>query len=297
MTSQLTGEFRLTSKKMHIMKQLSKQTYTLSLIIIFIWPSIVLGQDQSKVKIKKNWYFSWGYNTEIWMPSNIQISQNALGNNFTVWNVVGHDEPGWTSNLFNQPITVPQFSVRIGCFFNADHTKGLEINLDHTKYSTTGNQYADITGVINNVAVHENVQLTSEYFNYYLHNGANHLMVNYVQKVPLLRKGKPFSIEGILKTGGGIMLPHAENTIMGNDNNVGPKEFSNWFGIGKGWWRYGGYTAGIEYGIRFVPVKNAFIEITSKLAYSNMSDIPVYDGIARQELWMMEGICSLGVSF
>jgi len=255
------------------------------------------GQSLPHSKIKKNWYFSWGYNTEIWMPSIIKISQNALGNNFTISDVVAHDEPGWTTGIFNKPLTDPQFNVRIGCFFNAGHTKGLELNFDHTKYSTTENQYANITGNMNGMPVNLNEQLTSEYFTYYLHNGANHLMVNYVQKMLLLGKqGKALSVEGILKTGGGIMLPHAENTIMGNDNNVGPKEPSNWFGIGRGWWRYGGYTAGFEYGIRFVPVKNVFIELTSKIAYSNLSDIPVYDGIARQELWMMEGICSLGIS-
>jgi hypothetical protein len=84
---------------------------------------------------------------------------------------------------------------------------------------------------------------------------------------------------------------------MGYDNNVGPKQPDNWIGIGRGWWRYGGYTLGLEYGFRFAPVKYVFLEISNKIAYANLSDIPVYQGIARQELWMMEGIFSLGVSF
>ncbi len=266
---------------------------------IFIWSiaiALPIMHASAQMKVKKHWYISWGYNSEMWMPSNILISENALGNNFTVHNVSAHDEPGWTSGIFNQQITIPQFSARVGFFFDDAQTNGFELSLDHTKYTTTANQSSIITGVVSGTVVNENVILSPEYFSYMLHNGANHLMVNYVKKTPIFRRmDQNVSIQGILKVGGGVMLPHAENTIMGFSNDVGPKVINNFFGIGKGWWRYGGYTAGLEYGIRLAPVKWVFVELTNKIAYSNLSDIPVYKGIARQELWMMEGILSVGV--
>jgi hypothetical protein len=249
-------------------------------------------------KINRNWYVSWGYNSELWLPSNILVSQNGLGNNFVLSNVAGHDEPGWTTGIFNKDLTVPQFNVRIGCFYNESHTRGLELNFDHTKYSTTENQVAHIKGTVNHQPVDEDVVLTKDYFTYYLHNGANHLMVNYVQRIPFRGKiGRPFSLEGVMKTGAGVMVPHASNRIMGNNNDVGPKEPGNWIGIKRAWWSYGGYTLGMEYGIRFAPCKNVFLELTDKIAFSHLSDIPVYQGFAHQDLVMMEGILSLGVAW
>jgi hypothetical protein len=195
-------------------------------------------------------------------------------------------------------IAEPQYNIRLGCFFDKAKTRGFELSFDHTKYTVTQNQSSHITGMVNGVAVDQGVVLTPEFFNYELHNGANQLMVNYVQRMALAGHiGNPFSLQGVIKIGGGIMVPHAQNTVMGNDNNVGPKEPDNCFGIKTGWWRYGGYTAAVEYGIRFAPVKWVFIEVSNKIDYANMSDIPVYEGVARQELWMMEGILSIGVSW
>jgi len=250
--------------------------------------------------VKKQWYISWGYNSDAWAPSNITVSQNEQGNNFTLSDVKGHDEPEWNTGILNKQIAIPQFNIRFGCFFNEKHTHGLEFSLDHTKYTVSANQQVNIKGKVNGEAVDSNVVLTPEYFTYMLHNGANHVMINYVDRVRLIGKTDyGFNIQGILKGGIGIMLPHAENTIMGNDNNVGPKVLSNFFGFGngKGWWQYGGYTAGLKSGFRVVPIKWFYMELTGKIAYANLSGIPVYEGIARQQLWMFEGIFSLGVTW
>lgn len=244
------------------------------------------------------WYFSWGYSKDYWLPSDIHISQPSLGNDFTIHNVRAEDFPQWNSGIFNKQLTEPEFNVRIGHFFDKERTWALELNYDHTKYSTYIDQYARITGTISGHSVDMVQQLTYDYFHYNLHNGANHIMINIVKRIPIFGSiNQNFSLAGILKAGGGIMLPHSENKIMGNTNNVGNKEFHNYFGYKSGWWQLNGWTVGVEAGLRFVIWCPFYIEFTGKEAYSRLYHIPVYQGTAEQTLWMSELILSLGYTF
>jgi hypothetical protein len=82
-----------------------------------------------------------------------------------------------------------------------------------------------------------------------------------------------------------------------NENEVGPKNFDNYFGTKHGWWQFDGWTAGIEAGVRFVLAKPVYLELTDKVDYSRLYDIPVYHGSADQTLWMNEVILSLGFTY
>ena len=244
------------------------------------------------------WYFSWGYNTETWAPTDIHVSQPTLGNDFTIHNVKGHDEPGWTSGIFNKGLFAPQNNIRIGRFIDDDHTLAIELSLDHTKYTSTSNQTARVSGTINGAPVNSDKVLDDSFFRYNLHNGANHLMVNIVKRLPLTgATNESLSLAGIGKVGVGVMVPHSDNTIMGNNNDVGKKEFGNYFGSKHGWWQFDGWTAGVEAGVRLVLMKPLYIELTDKIAYSRLFDIPVYQGSANHSLWMNEVIFSLGFTY
>jgi hypothetical protein len=244
------------------------------------------------------WYLSWGYNKEYWQPSNIHISQPALGNDFTIHNVRAEDFPQWNSGIFNKAPTEPEFSIRIGHFFDKDRSYALELNYDHTKYSSYIDQNARITGKIAGQSVDMIQLLSYDYFHYNLHNGANHIMINIVNRIPLFGEtNQTFSSAIMVKVGAGIMMPHSENKIIGNTNNVGTKEFGNYFGINSGWWQLNGWTAGIEAGFRFVVYSPIYLEFTGKEAYSRLYNIPVYEGTADQTLWMSELILSLGYTF
>lgn len=244
------------------------------------------------------WYFSWGYNSETWAPSDIHVSQPSLGNDFTVHNVKGHDEPGWTTGVFNKGLFAPQNNIRVGRFIDEERTLAIELSLDHTKYTSTANQTARVSGTINGAPVNSVKQLDNNYFRYHLHNGANHLMLNIVKRVPLLGvTNETMSLAAIGKAGIGLMVPHSDNTIMGQNNDVGPKQFSNFFGTKHGWWQFDGVTTGVEAGLRLVLVKPVYLELTDKVAYSRLYDIPVYKGKADQSLWMNEVILSLGFTY
>lgn len=253
------------------------------------------------------WYFSWGYSTETWSPTDIHVSQPSLGNDFTIHNVKGHDEPGWDTGIFNKGLFAPQNNIRVGRFIDEDHTVAIEISLDHTKYTSTANQTARVSGTINTIngapgpgTINADKVLDDQYFLYHLHNGANNLMVNIVKRLPLIGKSNEnLSLAALGKAGLGLMVPHADNTVLGNNNEkeVGPKRFSNFLGTKHGWWQLDGWTAGIEAGLRFVVAKPVYLELTDKVAYARLYDIPVYQGSADHSLWMNEVILSLGFTY
>jgi hypothetical protein len=244
------------------------------------------------------WYVSWGYNAESWAPTDIHVKQPSLGNDFTIHNVRGHDEPPWEEDqLISADFTGPQYSVRVGRFLNKKKDLAVEFNYDHTKYTSTIGQRAHVTGTIDGKPVDQVMTLDENTFRYDLHNGANHVMVNIVKRLPLFGEpNKRFSLAGIAKAGVGVMLPHADNTIFGNKNDVGPKKAGNYFGKHTGWWQLDGWTAGLEAGVRFVPIRPIYLELTDKIAYARMSDVPVYKGTAEHDLWMNQIKLSLGVT-
>lgn len=245
------------------------------------------------------WYFSWGYNTETWGDSNIHVSQPGLGNDFTIHNVKGHDEPGF-NNIIKLEIFVPQYNIRIGRFIDEARTWAVELNFDHTKYTATVPQTAKVTGTVNGVPYNGDMNLTPGNFRYDLHNGANHLMVNLVKRLPLYGKtNESYSLAGLLKGGLGLVIPHSENVILGNNNNDenGPKQWGNYLGTKHGWWQFDGVTTGIEAGFRFVVAKPIYLELTDKVAYAYLYDVPVYHGTATQSLWMNEVIFSMGFTY
>lgn len=244
------------------------------------------------------WYFSWGYNTETWAPTDIHVSQQSLGNDFTIHDVKGHDDPGWDTGLFNKGLFVPQTNIRIGRFVDDNRTLAVELSLDHTKYTSTIGQTARVSGTVNGVAVDSDRVLDENTFRYNLHNGANHLMINIVKRLPLIgATNESLSLAAIGKAGMGLMVPHSDNTVLGQNNDVGEKKFGNLFGTSHGWWQFDGWTAGIEAGVRLVLARPVYLELTDKVAYSRLYDIPVYQGTADHSLWMNEIILSLGFTY
>ena len=108
---------------------------------------------------------------------------------------------------------------------------------------------------------------------------------------------KPGDLQLISRVGAGILLPHADNTIFGNDNQVGPKN-QNVCCFSKGdWWQINGWTAGVEVGLRYTVYKTIFLELTQKIAYGALKGVPVYQGSADQTIWMSEQVLSTGFLF
>jgi hypothetical protein len=249
-----------------------------------------------------NWYFSWGYSRQQYAPSDIHVSQPGLGNDFTVRQAAGSDFPATTQETFtairNFDLTLPQENVRVGKFMNPEKTFAIEFSLDHTKYQTDLGQVAQVNGTINNQPYNANMVLDANNFFYALHNGLNHLMVNAVWLHHLAGpENQAGDLQLISRAGAGILLPHADNTILGNQNQVGPKSENICCFASNDWWQVNGWTAGVEVGVRYRVYKSIYLELTQKFAYGALHKVPVYQGTADQTLWMSEQVLSAGFLF
>ena len=251
---------------------------------------------------ENNWYFSWGYSRQQYAPSDIHVSQPSLGNDFTVHQAAASDFPASVSDtissLVNLDFTNPQENVRIGKFMNPEKTFAIEFSLDHSKYNTDANQTVSVTGTKGGQPYNQNVTLTPQNFDYALHNGLNHLMVNAVWLHHLAGPvQKPGDLQLISRVGAGILLPHADVAIDGNPNQVGPKNQNICCFSSNDWWQVNGWTAGVEVGVRYTVYKSIFLELTQKFAYGALKGIPVYKGLADQTIWMSEQVLSTGFLF
>ena len=254
------------------------------------------------LKDNNNWYASWGYSRQQYAPSDIHISQPSLGNDFTVHQAKGSDYPTTYQETWNSlktlDFTLPQQNIRVGRFMNPEKTFALEFSIDHTKYNTDLGQTARISGVINNQPVNGPLLLDSNNFFYALHNGLNHVMINGVWfhhlRGPVQQPGQ---LQLISRLGAGILLPHADNTILGNPNEVGPKNEKICCFNRDDWWQLNGWTAGVEVGLRYRVYKSIYLELTQKFAYGELRRVPVYKGSADQSIWMSEQVLSTGFLF
>jgi hypothetical protein len=201
------------------------------------------------------------------------------------------------NSLFSLDFTNPQENVRIGKFMNPEKTFAIEFSLDHSKYNVDFDQTVPVTGTITTGPSTGNLTITPQNFRYALHNGLNHIMLNAVWLHHLAGPiQKPGDLQLISRAGAGILLPHADVTIFGKDNEVGPKNQNICCSSGD-WWQLNGWTAGVEVGVRYTVYKSIYLELTQKVAYGALRGVPVYQGKADQTIWMSEQVLSTGFLF
>lgn len=252
---------------------------------------------------KNNWYFSWGYSRQWYQASDIHVTQPGLGNSYTVHQVEATDAaPSFAEGLdstLNFNFFNPQENIRLGKYMDSEKTFAVEFSLDHSKYNTNLGQTAHVTGTINNQPVDTTWTLNQQKFYYVHHNGLNHIMMNAVWLHHLYGpKQKPGDLESISRIGAGFLLPHSENTIQGQTNDVGPKWGDRSCCLGRNdWWQILGWTAGIELGLRYRVTESIYLELTAKEAYGVLKRVPVYQGSADQDIWMTEAVLSAGYLF
>ena len=240
------------------------------------------GQSK-KTERKKEFYFSWGYNTEWYTKSTVKIDQPLLGNNYSFEKIKGHDHKGWDEGLFSKALTIPQYNYRIGLFINKEKGIAVEINFDLTKF-IFADQMAHVTGILNKRYVDTSINFAKPNFYYYLNNGANFLLFNIVKRWHwYAAKNEKVKVDFLGKAGIGPVIPHVENSLFGKLNTQG--------------FQFGGWNIGVEAAVRVTFFKYVYLEYTNKLDYARYSNLKVYEGTARHAFGTYEMMLNLGVTF
>jgi hypothetical protein len=240
--------------------------------------------SQSKIVKDGEFYFSWGYNTEWYTKSNINVSQPSLNNNVTFVNIVAHDHKGWDEHLLKTQLTIPQYNYRIGYFFNKKQDWGFEINFDHTKYVVDHNQNVEMKGIYHGRNIDTMVVSSPNTIQWQLNNGANFLEFNLVKKIKILDVWKSnIRLDGLLKFGAGPNIPHVQNTIFGNDNYPH--------------FQFSGFNVDADAAVRLTFFKHIFFELYDKVVYARYWGLRLYDGTGKQAFGCYELALVIGGTF
>jgi hypothetical protein len=241
------------------------------LAVFFIVLSITSFSQNDSLKAipkkKGSFYFNWGYTRCSYSKSTIHFSdhsgkmrENNTGKptdyDFTIYNATASDRPDFDKIKDVINITVPQFIVHMGYYFNNKQDIGIEINYDHAKYVVTDWQRVHIKGEFNGDYVDKDTTLNPQNFLHFEHtDGANFWMVNFLKRWTLYNPGKKFHLGWVAKVGPGIVYPRTDVTLFGERLNNR--------------WHIAGWIVGVETGLRAEFLKHGVFEFTAKGTYAD----------------------------
>lgn len=259
----------------------------LILLALIIVPDFSKAQEATKKKKKRtgSMYISWGYNHEWYTRSTVHVHQPNIGSDYDLVHVKAHDHKGWDNRLLDQQLSIPQYNWRIGYYFGEKQDMAIEMNFDHTKYIIADGQNIHLKGTLNDVATDKEIMFSqANGFYYFLNNGANFLLFNFVKRWGLYNtQDQKLRIDFIGKAGVGPVVPHVQNSFFGHANQ---QHF-----------QVGGWNTGLETVVRITFMKYAFVEFSQKVDYARYSNLKIYEGTCKQNFGTYELILSGGFIF
>jgi hypothetical protein len=262
--------------------------------------SFAQTDSTAKPKRKLTFYATWGYNRWAFTKSTIHFKNNGTSGaedpthgpyDFTLYDCVAHDAPDFDQIKDVANITIPQFSVRAGFYFNNKKDEGWEINYDHAKYVVDDGQRVRASGTILGhpalAAGKTDTMIAYPFFHFEHTDGANFWQANYIKRWKLLKsKNGNNSLGFIFKPGAGVVIPRTDVTIFGSRLNNR--------------WKVAGFIAGVETGFRAELFKYLCIELTAKAAYADYLWCYIHyrdNGNANHRFGTVGAILSVGYQF
>ena len=231
------------------------------------------SQSVSKKKKKKgSIYLMWGYTRCAYSKSDIHFVDRsntfypATGQyhdyDFTIYDAQAKDRPDFDAIKDVVNITIPQFVVHAGYYFNNKKDIGFEISYDHSKYVVTDYQKVRIKGTFNGTYVDKDTILNPNNLLHFEHtDGANFWMGNFLKRWKLYEPSKNLNIGVVVKPGAGIVYPRTDVTMLGTRLNNK--------------WHIAGWIVGLESGIRVEFLKHGVFEFMGKASYADYRQVLV----------------------
>jgi hypothetical protein len=251
----------------------------------------------SSKKKKGSFYLMWGYTRAWYSKSDLHFTNNSnkyyeeTGRyhdyDFTVYDAKAKDRPDFDAIKDVANITIPQFVVHAGYYFNNKKDFGIEINYDHTKYVVTNYQKVRVKGTFNGNYVDKDTILDPDNFLHFEHtDGANFWMINFIKRWKLYEPSKKFNVGYVVKPGAGIVYPRTDVTMFGTRLNND--------------WHIAGWIVGLESGLRIEFLKNGVFEFVGKGVYADYAKSLVLgkgNGKAKHHFFAGQLTMTLGASF
>jgi hypothetical protein len=231
-----------------------------------------------------SFYFTWGYNRDTYSKSSIRFMDRSTDDyDFTLHQAKAKDQPDF-HDLFRTPISVPQYIINIGYFFNDKRNLGIELSWDHLKYVVKDNQLMHLTGDIRGVHYDQDTLVTPSFVHYENTNGNNYGMVSLVKRLTLLRSTNGnHRLSALVKGGIGLLIPKTDSRILGGHND-GP-------------FRVSGFVVGSSVGLRYDLFRNFFLETGFKGAFADYTSAKVINaGRANHHFFSLEYIWAAGLN-
>lgn len=245
------------------------------------------AQDSTIAKKKKvhgTFYVMWGYHKDYYTRSDVRFEDSKTDDyDFTMHNAKAHDSRDM-DDLFNKPLTVPQYVFYGGYFFNNKGDWGIEAGWDHLKYIVTEGQTVHMSGQIRGTQYDQDTTVNYNFFHYEHTNGNNYLTVSLVKRNVLYKSiNGHHKVSALFKAGGGLLIPKTESMVLGNHRD-GP-------------FRVAGYVFTLGTSIRYDIYRYFFLEAGMKGAYARYTYDKIYaEGRARHNFLSGQLILSAGIN-
>src|SRR5579871_5344374 len=175
--------------------------------------------NESTPKKQGEFYFQWGYNRDWYSTSNIHVvyhnAQNTEQCDFMLIHAKANDKPDMDHYWYFDRLTIPQYDMNAGYFFNDKYDLGIEVGWNHLKYVVTPYQMVHLKGEINGTQYDQVMSLNDTMFHMQHTNGNNYLLFSLVKRQKLITN-KYFQASAIAKLGLGPMISYTIDTVLGD---------------------------------------------------------------------------------
>lgn len=242
--------------------------------------SIKLGKQRGSI------YFTWGYNRDWYTKSTIHFRNTTTDNyDFTFIDAKAHDRPDLHDWYKLDNLTVPQYDMNLGYFFNDKHDLGIEISWDHLKYIVTDNQVMHVQGQIRGHQIDKDTLVTPDFVHLQHTNGNNYLMLNLVKRQKLWHS-KALQLSAIGKVGGGPLISYTISTILGNND--------------EGYFHYHGMVAALSAGLKLDIFKYFFLQTDFQGAWVDYTNTRLgadHQGLATHHFYSLQYKYQFGFNY